>query len=301
MPYPLPEQIRAARKADLGSFLLRHCPESVIMEGDSLRLTANHSVCIRIGWSGWKDWADGRHGNPIDFLMEFAGCRFQDAVLALCRDIALGPVSLPATAGSGAGAGPTAAAHPFAPPAPVQGPWRRVYAYLNQTRGIPVPLIQKLVDSRMLYQDGRGNAVFLNPEQTFYEIRGTLSSVPFHQVKSSEPDAFWWFLPETPDPHTFSACICESAIDALSLYLLRRETAPDAGGSIYVSIGGVANQQRIDRIRTAMDSAGCRTVIAVDSDAAGQNCRNRNPDCPALIPVRKDWNEDWLALQGRQK
>ena len=26
-----------------------------------------------------------------------------------------------------------------------------------------------------------------------------------------------------------------------------------------------------------------------------EDCRQRNPDCPAIIPKRKDWNEDWTA------
>ena len=55
----------------------------------------------------------------------------------------------------------------------------------------------------------------------------------------------------------------------------------------YVSIGGVANQRTIDRLKRKHG-----VVLAVDNDPAGEECRKRNPDLPAVIPDRKDWNED---------
>ena len=47
---------------------------------------------------------------------------------------------------------------------------------------------------------------------------------------------------------------------------------------LYCSLGGVANQQRIDAITAGMTAAGCSAVIAVDNDKAGEDCRQRNPD-----------------------
>ena len=83
---------------------------------------------------------------------------------------------------------------------------------------------------------------------------------------------------------TLSAC----AIDAVSLLLLRRE-AGDTDPSVFISIGGVCSQKAIDRIKRRMPA-----VIAVDNDAAGEQCRFRNSDIFSLIPSGKDWNEDLL-------
>lgn len=65
---------------------------------------------------------------------------------------------------------------------------------------------------------------------------------------------------------------------------------------MYCSIGGVSNQQRIDAVKSVMDSAGKPTVLAVDNDPAGEKCRQRNPDCHTLVPRLKDWNADLLAI-----
>ena len=82
--------------------------------------------------------------------------------------------------------------------------------------------------------------------------------------------------------------ICEAAIDALSLMLIHRQQGK-TDPAVYVSIGGVANQQAIDRLKRQIPS-----VLAVDNDPAGDGCRARNPDLPTLIPVGKDWNDDLL-------
>ena len=82
------------------------------------------------------------------------------------------------------------------------------------------------------------------------------------------------------------AYVCESSIDAISLLLLHI-SAGIREPAAYLSIGGVRNQQTIDRIRDSV-----RTVIAVDNDAAGADCRSRNSNLESIIPTMKDWNED---------
>ena len=60
--------------------------------------------------------------------------------------------------------------------------------------------------------------------------------------------------------------------------------------SVYVSIGGVANQQTINRL--IKGSKHSNVVLAVDNDQAGQDCRDRNPDLTYILPKNKDWNDD---------
>ena len=61
--------------------------------------------------------------------------------------------------------------------------------------------------------------------------------------------------------------------------------------SLYISIGGVANQKAILRVKGLLP-----VVLAVDNDCAGDECRKRNPDIPSIMPVCKDWNEDLQKL-----
>ena len=292
MPYIGKIEIQAARKADLYDYLLHNHAFEIIKEGNSLRLRTNKSVSIRAGYSGYRDFATDETGNAIDCLMQYFGYSFDDAVIALAG------AAYPA--GSSRSRRPSSAGRSAAPareyklPEPLQGRYRQLYAYLCQSRGIPAETVQMLVDRGVLYQAADyGNIVFRNPPGTFYELRGTNTAKPFHQVQFSDANAFWWFRAPEPQEPAAALYICEGAIDAISLYLLLQlEHAPNA---TYVAIGGVANQGRIDAIKAAFGPSGRPIYIAVDNDPAGKICRDRDADLPAIIPARKDWNEDWLA------
>lgn len=327
---------RRARRVCLYDFLLSRHPGDVEREGDSLRLRCNHSVSIRTGYAGYTDFADDSTGNAIECLTNYFDYGFTDAVAALCefdgmtkaeicapephsrpQDAAGAtqtpqPRETPQDAPEGPQEPPQAPPRVFIPPEPVQGQYRQLYAYLTQQRGIPPAMVQQLIDWGLLYQEaGHNNMVFIDPARTFAEYRGTNSFVPFHRVDFSDPAAFWWFKAQGPESIATVAFICEGAIDAISLYLLRLNPPANSGlasmplheNGLYCSIGGVANQQRIDRIKAGMAAAGCRTVIAVDNDQAGELCRQRNPcnpDCLHLVPRLKDWNADLTAAQKKE-
>ena len=57
------------------------------------------------------------------------------------------------------------------------------------------------------------------------------------------------------------------------------------------SIGGTAKQPAIDRLKRHK-----RVILAVDNDNAGSKCRRRNAELECIIPNRKDWNEDLMAI-----
>ncbi len=317
--------IQRARRANLYDYLLDCHPNQVVREGDSLRLLSNHSVSIKTGYSGYTDFATRDTGNAIECLMYFLDYSFRDAVAALAvfdgmpeedlgvpeGNLGIQLHGLPKATGSGPGPqgisvpletqrspqAPPPAPKPFAPPEPVRGPYRQLFAYLTQQRGIPARLVQELINRKLLYQEaGHNNMVFINSVRTYAELRGTVSGAPFHgMVSGSALEDFWWFKPGPPASLVSAAYICEGAIDAISLYLLRQRFPLPAGDNpMYCSIGGVANQQRIDSIKAAMSAAGRQTILAVDNDEAGEKCRQRNPDCFSYVPKSKDWNADLL-------
>lgn len=282
--YVTRDQIRLARKADLAGFLLQRHPDLFRSSGSSLYMKCRDSLYIRKGFPGYTDFSSGRHGNPIDFLTGFLGYSFVDAVSALTDDPSCGKTfRIPRQEG--------APPRPIVLPASAKKPYRRVYAYLLG-RGIPAGMIRLLEERGLLYQDrDHGNAVFVNPERDCCELRGTLTyaSRPFHGCLKTRPDRFWYFMGSEEKPGT--AYLCESAIDAVSLFLLHKRSETE-NAAVYISIGGVSNQKTIERVKSRIHS-----VLAVDNDHAGDLCRERNPDMESIIPSAKDWNEDLQLLK----
>ena len=164
-------------------------------------------------------------------------------------------------------------------------------------RGINMSVIVSLLNQGLLYQSvGTNNCVFVNLEKDYFEQRGTITKEylkegqePFRQVKRTLKSNFWYM---TNDGISFDEVekilVCEAAIDAISLYQILHEHMKSKEKYACVSIGGVANQETIDRLV----ATGKVVVLAVDNDKAGAFCRKVNAGLPYLLPVSKDWNEE---------
>ncbi len=280
------EQIASARHADLYAFLMKYHSSNFKTEGDSIRSKDNHSISIKKSYKGYKDFATNETGNPIDFLMKHMGFDFVNAVQAL-SDVPASAISQPADAQQ---YGISNVPPKF--PEPVDGMYKNLFAYLKN-RGISTETIQMLVEQKKMYQEkSKNNIVFINMERDFAELRGTYTfGKSFHGiVNNSRPDGFWWFRTSKDADKGY---ICEAAIDAISLYELHRIHG-HTEEAYYISIAGAAKQPAIDRLKNSK----LDIILAVDNDAAGQNCRNKNSDLEYIIPVHKDWNENLQSLKN---
>ncbi len=249
----------------------------------------NHSISIKKGYNGYKDFATKETGNSIDFLIKHMGFDFINAVQAL-SDVPASAISQPVDTSQQDGIENV----PPQFPEPVNGRYKNLFAYLK-SRGISTETIQMLVGQKKMYQEkSRNNIVFINMEKDFAELRGTYTfGKPFHGiVPNSRHDGFWWFR---TSKNAAKAYICEAAIDAISLYELHKIQG-EQEEAYYISIAGVAKQPAIDRLKDSK----LDIVLAVDNDAAGQKCRDRNSELEYILPINKDWNEDLQALNRNQ-
>lgn len=278
------EQIATAKYTDLYAFLVRHHDYNFIHEGDSIRPKNNHSISIKKGYCGYKDFANEETGNSIDFLINHMGYDFVGAVRALLNDV---QTFYPMNAQQA-----QIKNIPLKFPTPVDGKYKNLFAFLT-SRGIPAKTIQMFIEQNIMYQEKKNNnIVFINAKKDFAELRGTYTfGKPFHGiVPNCRHDGFWWFR-TSKDATT--AYICEAAIDAISLYELHKLQGKQQP-AYYISIAGAAKQAAIDRLKQTK----LHLVLAVDNDDAGQQCRNRNPDLKYILPTNKDWNEDLQALKA---
>jgi len=89
--------------------------------------------------------------------------------------------------------------------------------YLVEERKLPATLLEPLVQSRTLYADARGNAVFLLLDTAATpvgaELRGTVVSGWRGMAPGSRRDRGFFSLAAST---TGALVLCESAIDALS-------------------------------------------------------------------------------------
>ena len=231
------EQLLMARKADLYDYLLTHHADDFVMEGRSIRMLDNHSISIREGQTGYRDFATDESGNSVDFLVRYMGYELDDAIFALCRNTEeehITTYTRPVLSVSENDLPPEF-------PAPASS-YEQMFAYL-MSRGIPAVTIQMLVDQGLLYQSAdHNNCVFINREKDWAEIRGTYTfGKPYHGIVShARKDGFWWFR---TDRSAKICYVCEASIDAISLYELhkrqgRHESAYYIGIGEDISYGG---------------------------------------------------------------
>lgn len=272
------DQIQVARHTDLYAFLMKYHNDHFTQEGNSIRPKNNHSISIKQGYCGYKDFSTYETGNSIEFLTKHMGYSFVSAVQALTKCSAT-DYSIN-TQKNGIQSVPPKF------PVPVNGIYKNLFAFLTD-RDIPAETIQMLISEKIMYQEKeKNNIVFINAERDFAELRGTYTfGKPFHGIAAHcRPDGFWWF--RTSKAAT-TGYICEAAVDAISLYELHKMQG-NMEPAYYISIAGAAKQPAIDRLKRSK----LNLILAVDNDAAGQVCRDRNSDLEYILPIRKDWNED---------
>ena len=187
--------------------------------------------------------------------------------------------------------------------------------YLHSERGISIDTIQNLFRIGKLYPAtasglGENFACFANETMEFYSLRNISSDGLPKLQYTKNSGGFWWFSPlefmdsskctDSLYPVTMPLYICESPIDAISLYELIPEHA------IYAAMNGLKPNVALNIIQEFStckngDSENQRKiVIATDNDNPGNKFAEHFPvDFERQEPCLKDWNEDLIYLAIR--
>lgn len=176
---------------------------------------------------------------------------------------------------------------------------KKVYAYLVKTRKISPAIVREFTTKKMLYQDKRGNCVFVGydymdkDKPVFACKRGTNTYNPFHgDVPGCDYSRCFYV-----DNGSTKLLIGEAVIDIMSIMTLLKFRWKEYN---YLAIGGVGKWQSVD---TYLAQNTIKTVIiATDHDEKGilaaQNiCAYIKDKYPfvkrkwGLPKKKKDWNE----------
>lgn len=183
----------------------------------------------------------------------------------------------------------------------------RVLQYL-QIRGIDREVIEMCIAFDTLYEDVRHNCCFVGFDETrsprYAMLRSSDPNRSFLQEVAGSDKRYSFSLPPTESTKLY---ITESAIDVLSLYVLR-DFAPDN----YLSIGGAGVPKGENRLPIAMEhylSVHPETemiYLCLDNDIAGRSAAHAiQAQMPVSFKVEvhfptagKDYNDQLMRKKG---
>jgi len=276
-------QIDRANAVSLEDFL-RTQGETLIKSGREYRWKEHDSLTVR--GNKWFRHSQSKGGYPIDFVMEFYGKSFPEAVQLLTGESAEGQ--------SEASTAPPTAFH-----LPLHNRTAdRAIQYLCESRGLNKTLVEAFLLSGDIYEDAkRHNVVFVGRDRSgtprYAHVRGTAD--PFRQDIAGS-DKSYPFHYEGNGNQLF---VFEAPIDLLSFICLYPQ---DWQTRSYLALGGVSGKA-IDRFLSERKDTQ-KVFLCLDSDTAGSEaCTRLAQSIPGeiavirLVPARKDWN-DVLRQQG---
>ena len=297
------DQKYRANNVDLVDFLHRH-GEKLIPSGRDKRLSSDRSITVR--GNEWYDHSAESGGYAIDFVRQFYGLSFPEAVTMLLGG-EQGEVYRPASQKK------QEPKQSFALPNP-HSDMRRVYAYLVKTRLINREVVSYFSKAKLLYEscekskDGMKeyhNAVFVG-----YDEKG----VPRHAHKRglyTEGTGFKGNVDSCDPAYSFHHIgtsnrlyVFEAPIDLLSYITLHPQ---DWQNHSYVALCGIAGQAMLWMLEQYPQLR--QVSLCLDNDEAGHKASERLKNqlsekgysSQRLIPQRKDWNDDLVATaQQRQ-
>jgi hypothetical protein len=181
----------------------------------------------------------------------------------------------------------------------------RLYDYLCGKRGIDSGIVDTLIQEKKLYEDKRGNVVFVSYDEygnaRFATLRGTYDQV-FRMDCAGSDKRYGFNMTLSPSTRLY---IYESAIDAMSHGSIENMVSDDKDAwKIHsrLSLAGtsdIALSFFLNKQRTVSE-----LVFCLDNDPAGREAANlmakayadRGFDTRIELPVSKDFNEDLLNM-----
>jgi hypothetical protein len=270
-----PDELRALRQVPLPD-VLRTC--GARPDRYDRRKWHTAQGCLSVTGMRFMNWNQDRGGGgAIDLVMHLENLDFLAAVNWLCRRFSL-PL-LPASSYRHlsrslllpSGDGQQIAA---------------VQRYLVRRRLLPATLITALIQSGDLYADARCNAVFVlrgeDQQPVGAELRGT-GPAPWHGLAPGSGRDLGYFRVTPAEPA--GIVLCESAIDALSCYLLHP-------GCCAISTSGArANPRWLAPLLKHGLPAYCGFDADPTGDEQAQLMMTIHPTIHRLRPNHHDWND----------
>ena len=278
--------------SELGFTLVRRGKYFTLKEHDSVRIDPDRN-CF------WRNSIGGGYGNSayggsvIDFAKHFSGLSMQEIMVDFSARVKGMEHEVAPSIASVKEKGE------FELP-PRGADMRRAYAYLIKTRYIDQDVVQDFVNQKMLYQDQRGNCVFVSYDKDKQPVfackRGTNTEKRFvADVENSDYEHGFYI-----NNGSEKLIVTESVIDAMSIMSILKAKGIDYKSYDYLPLAGAAKFESL--MNHLHDDVTREVNLALDNDEGGiQNAEKIKEliekegidlDEHDWIPDYKDWNEE---------
>lgn len=296
------EEKEQANQVDLEHFLVQQ-GEKLIPSGREKRLVSNHSITVR--GNEWYDHATEEGGYAIDFVKNFYGVPFPDAMTMLLGGSC-------GTAYHKASEKVVEPKKPFELP-PQNKDMRRTFAYLLKHRCIDNDVLSQFAKEKLIYEslekskDGKHefhNAIFVGYDENgmpkHAHKRGIYSEGKSYKGNIDSSNPCYSFNRKGTSDRLY---VFEAPIDMLSFISLYKDT--DWQAHSYVALCGLSEQAMMKQLDNNENLT--TVVLCLDNDTAGQKAcdkfekllAQRGIAVTKLLPTLKDFNED-LQEQVRE-
>jgi len=292
-----PDELRQARQCDLLTYLQTAQPQELVELRNGVYCLRSHDS-LKISNGKWYWWSRGIGGrSALDYLIEVEGIPLVEAVQKINAmegiEKSVPSIYVPTH-------------KPFVLPERNSNN-DRILQYL-QMRGIDREAIEMSIAFDTLYEDVRHNCCFVGFDETrsprYAMLRSSDPNRSFLQEVAGSDKRYSFSLPPTESTKLY---ITESAIDALSLYVLR-DNAPDN----YLSIGGAGVPKGENRLPIAMEHYLSvhpeieMIYLCLDNDIAGRSAAYAiQAQMPVSFKVEvhfptagKDYNDQLMRKKG---
>lgn len=277
------ELIQRARNADLADYF-QHGGYECELRKNELHVKGYGGLYVNTQTNKWYCFSQASEsrggGNPINCLTDIIGLDFKTAVEQLSG-------SRLVYERKQENASLQAEKKELELP-PKNEDMKKVFAYLCKTRMLNPENITELAKQGLLYQDKRGNAVFLHKDDNGKivgaEIQGTNTYQRFKGVAGGTGESV--FSVKIGEPQ--KCYVFESAIDLMSFKQLANPEK--INNSLLVSMAGL----KPNSIKSISES-GIKMLSCVDNDEAGKKFTEVNNLAPCRLILEqnnvKDYNE----------
>jgi len=290
------EIVNNIRQTDMVEFLEKRNSFSFKKQGTDFRCKEHSSLIIRSDkyrWF-WNSKAIGGSG-VIDYLMKIENTTFPEAIVA-----AQSIICMPTTFSQTPEARNRAI---FSLPEKEKLSPSKLIRYLCEIRGINHNIVSQLIEEDKIYQDKRGNIVFVgvdeNNKPRFASIRGA-GEKHFRMDCSGSDKRFSFHLKGS---NTETLYIFESPIDALSYATLEniKQSCNASWESLHcLSLGGTSQVALDSYLLKNKDIK--KLVICLDNDDAGFEATNKIIEkyskskyrVSRLLPKGKDFDDELI-------